>query len=229
MRPVHVYRSRRDAGAVLANHMLDRFGSLPNAVVLAIPRGGVPVGAEIARAFRADFDVVLVRGIALPEREHIPLGAIAEGCFQVLNHGAITEFQVTSWQLASAAECEVAELRRREEVYRKKHPPISVENRTAIIVTDGLGGGFTMHAAISSVRERRPSRIFVAAPVGASETCRQISGDVDALVCPLQTDPFGELGDWYLDFTPPTDQEICDALTAAATRRAEEANNPYPN
>jgi putative phosphoribosyl transferase len=215
MRPSQAYRDRCDAGEILAFHVKGRIGTPGDAVVLALPRGGMPVGFEVARVLNATLDVFVVRKLGVPGHEEYAMGAIAAGGFEVLNDAVIGELGITEKEIAAVAEREAAELHRREELYRANRSPASVHGRTVIIVDDGLATGFTMRAAIAAVRERGPDRLIVAVPVGAKKTCEEIDREVGMLVCPLQPQPFHAVGLWYRDFTPTTDDEVRECLAAA--------------
>jgi putative phosphoribosyl transferase len=216
MRSDQAYRDRREAGEILAAHVQEQTGTPEDAVVLALPRGGLPVGFEVARVLGAQLDVFVVRKLGAPGHEEFAIGAIAAGGFQVLNDDAIRELGITKQAIAAVAEREAAELHRREELYRADRPPVSIASRVAILVDDGLATGFTMRAAIAAVRERGPRRLVVAVPVGAVETCAEIEREVGTLICPLQPDPFHAVGLWYHDFTPTTDDEVRECLAASA-------------
>lgn len=216
MRSDQAYRDRREAGEILAAHVQDRIGRPGNAVVLALPRGGVPVGFEVATVLGAQLDVFVVRKLGAPGHEEFAIGAIAAGGFRVLNDDAIADLGIGEKEIAAVAERETAELHRREELYRGDRPPTHVAGRVAILVDDGLATGFTMRAAIAAVRERGPQRLVVAVPVGAVETCAEIEREVGTLICPLQPDPFHAVGLWYHDFAATTDDEVRECLAASA-------------
>jgi putative phosphoribosyl transferase len=216
MRSDQAYRDRREAGTILAAQVQERLGPLENVVVLGLPRGGLPVGFEVARALGAQLDVFVVRKLGAPGLEEYAIGAIAAGGFRVLNDDAIRELDLGEKEIAAVAEREAAELHRREELYRANQPPISIAGRVAILVDDGLATGFTMRAAIAAVRERGPRQLVVAVPVGAVETCAEIEREVSTLICPLQPHPFHAVGLWYRDFAPTTDHEVRECLAAAA-------------
>jgi predicted phosphoribosyltransferase len=220
MRSSQPYLNRREAGEILAAHVIDRIGSTGDGVVLALPRGGVPVGFEVARVLNAELDVFVVRKLGVPGHEEYAMGAIAAGGFEVLNDEAIRELGLTEKQIAAVAEREATELHRREELYRAHRSPANVHRRTAIIVDDGLATGLTMRAAIAAVRERGPERLVVAVPVGAPETCAEIAHEVDLLICPLQPQPFQAVGLWYRDFAPTTDDDVRECLAAGRANYA---------
>jgi putative phosphoribosyl transferase len=202
------YRNRKEAGQVLAAHVRERFGALENAVVLALPRGGVPVGFEVARVLHRPLDVFVVRKLGVPEHEEVAMGAIAGNGFELLNEHLVAELGLTPSQVAAVAAREKEELHRRERVYRADRPAIDVGGRTVIVVDDGLATGFSMRAAIGALRPREANRLIVAVPVGAPETCAEIEREVDGFVCPLQPEPFHAVGLWYRDFAPTTDDEV---------------------
>jgi putative phosphoribosyl transferase len=216
MRTIQAYRDRREAGEILAIHTRKRIGVPDDAVVLALPRGGVPVGFEVARELGAELDVFVVRKLGVPGHEEYAMGAIAAGGFEVLNDAAIKDLGIGEKELAAIAEREAEELQRREKLYRANRSPAMVHGRTAIIVDDGLATGFTMRAAIAAVRERGPNRLIVAVPVGAKDTCDEVAREVGTLICPLQPEPFHAVGLWYRDFAPTTDDEVRDCLAAAS-------------
>jgi putative phosphoribosyl transferase len=226
MRSNQAYRDRREAGEILAAHLRDQLGTPDDAVVLALPRGGVPVGFEVARVLGAELDVFVVRKLGAPGFEEYAIGAIAAGGFQLLNDEAIAQLDVSEKQIAEVAEREAAELHRREQLYRAERPSARVADRIAILVDDGLATGFSMRAAIAAVRERGPKRLIVAVPVGAAETCAEIEREVGTLVCPLQPKPFHAVGLWYRDFTPTTDDEVRELLIAASLNHR--AHSPHP-
>lgn len=209
------YRDRREAGEILAAHLQRAVSGLHDAVVLALPRGGVPVGFEVARALGADLDVLLVRKIGSPRRREFALGAIAEGGVRFLDEELVHGSTTSPAELAGIIEQEEAELQRRERAYRGDQPVIPVEDRAVVLVDDGLATGCTMRAAVAALRARNPTRIIVAAPVGASEACRDLAYEVGSVVCPLQPDPFHAVGLWYHDFRATGDREVCACLAAA--------------
>lgn len=210
------YRDRHEAGQILASHVQEELGRGVDAVVLALPRGGAPVGFEVARLLRAPLDVFVVRKLGVPGHEEFAMGAIAAGGFEVLNEEVIAELGIPEKAIAAVAEREQAELRRREELYRADRPPTAVHDRVAILVDDGLATGFTMRAAVAAVRELGARRLVVAVPVGAADTCAAIEREVGTVVCPLQPEPFHAVGLWYEDFSPTTDEEVRECLAAAA-------------
>jgi predicted phosphoribosyltransferase len=209
------YPGRREAGKILATHLRERFGSI-DPLVLALPRGGVPVGFEVARAFEAPLDVFVVRKLGVPWRPELAMGAIATGGYELLNHERIAHYGVTPLQVAGVADREMGELRRREAKYRAGRPALDPRGRVTFLVDDGLATGCTMRAAIGALREFGPREIIVAAPVGSEEACTEILREADELICPFVPDPFDAVGVWYRDFSPTIDDEVVAWLAAGA-------------
>jgi putative phosphoribosyl transferase len=209
------YRDRHEAGRILADQVGKQVDAA-HAVVLALPRGGVPVGLEVARAIGARLDVFVVRKLGAPIQPELAMGAIASGGIRVLNEAVIAELGITENAIAAVADREAAELARREKTLRGNQPPAELRGRAVILVDDGLATGSTMRAAIAAVRQRDPQRVIVAVPVGATETCVELAREVDALICPLQPDALYAIGMWYEDFAQTTDEEVREALAFAA-------------
>jgi predicted phosphoribosyltransferase len=209
------FRDRRHAGAVLAAR-LERYANRPDVVVLALPRGGVPVAFEVARALRTPLDVFLVRKLGAPGQEELALGAIASGGVRILNQEIVRELGITALELEEVAAREDRELRRREELYRGSRPRVPVAGRAAILVDDGLATGASMKAAVAALRREQPAAIVVAVPVGAPDTCALLRPDVDDVVCALTPEPLMAVGAWYEDFTQTSDAEVRRLLDEAA-------------
>lgn len=209
------YQDRREAGRILAEHLQNH---LPpgEPVILGLPRGGVPVAFEVARALNAPLEVCVVRKIGAPDQPELGIGAIAAGGCEVLNRPLISQLGLTQLQIAMVADRETTELTRREALYCDNRPRVSVGGRVAVLIDDGLATGFTMRAAIAAMQSEGASSIVVAVPVGARDTCLEIGREVDELICPFRPDPFHAVGLWYRDFTPTTDAEVCECLAAAA-------------
>jgi putative phosphoribosyl transferase len=201
------FADRRTAGTELAEH-LQRYHTRDDVIVLALPRGGVPVAYEIARALEAPLDVFLVRKLGLPGRPELAMGAIASGGIRVLNDDVVRWYGVPADVIDRVAAAEQAELTRRERAYRGDHPPPQLEGRTVVLVDDGLATGSSMKAAVRAVRARHPSRIVVAVPVGAPDTCRELADCADEVVCARMPQPFTAVGLWYRDFSQTTDEEV---------------------
>lgn len=214
--PGQPYRDRQEAGEILAAHVREEIGTADDSVVLALPRGGVPVGFEVARKLGAELDVFVVRKLGVPGHEEFAMGAIAVGGFKVLNDALVERLGISESEIADVTEREVAELLRRERLYREGRPPVRVSDRLVILVDDGLATGFTLRAAVVAARELGPRRLVVAVPVGAVDACEELSREVGTLVCPFQPDPFHAVGLWYRDFTATSDDEVRRCLAAAA-------------
>lgn len=200
------FRDRIEAGQLLGRELAAR--TIENAIVLALPRGGVPVGAEVAKALGAPLDVFIVRKLGVPGHEELAMGAIASGGVRVLNRDVLDYGRITPQQLDAATAREERELSRREAEYRGNRPPLDVRGRTVIIVDDGLATGSTMRAAVQSLRAMEPKRVIVAVPVGAAQTCEEFRDIVDEMVCLRTPEPFEAVGLWYDDFTQTTDAEV---------------------
>lgn len=210
-----LFRDRGDAGRVLAGLMAG-YRDRADQVVLALPRGGVPVAYEIAMALRAPLDVFLVRKLGVPGRDELAMGAIASGGVVVLNEDVVRGLAIGPQDLQQVAEREARELLRRERVYRGDRPPLDLEGLTVILVDDGLATGASMRAAVQALRRHRPARIVVAIPSAPESTCRELSAEVDDVVCATTPSPFVAVGASYWDFTQTTDEEVLDLLHAAA-------------
>jgi putative phosphoribosyl transferase len=209
-----VFQNRRDAGRKLAA-LLTAYAGRPDVLVLALPRGGVPVGFEVAKALRAPLDVFVVRKLGAPGTPELALGAIATGDACVRNEDIIRELEISEETIATIAAREKQELERREQLYRGKRPAPRLQGRTLLLVDDGLATGSTMRAAIAAVRQQNPARVVVAVPVGTSATCEELRREADEVVCVQTPQPFYAVGLWYLDFSQTSDREVRDLLRAA--------------
>ena len=209
------YRDRADAGRQLAT-LLASYVDRDDVVVLALPRGGVPVAFEIARALRAPLDVFLVRKLGVPGHPELAMGAIASGGVRVLSHDIIGQLDVMPEEVDAVTEREGVELDRRDRMYRGDRPATPLAGRTVIIVDDGLATGATMEAAIQAVRQSNPARVIVAAPVGAAETCQRLRALADEVVCASIPDYFQAVGLWYERFDQTSDEEVIALLTKVA-------------
>jgi predicted phosphoribosyltransferase len=208
------FRDRTDAGKVLAN-LLMRYKDRPDNLVLALPRGGVPVGYEVAKAINAPLDVVTVRKLGLPGQEELAIGAIAPGGVRVLNSAIIREAGVPRETIEAMTVAEQQRLERRERAYRDDRPPPPIEGHHVILVDDGIATGYTMRAAIHAVKRRSPASITVAVPVASPVACDEFRGEVDDIVCVETPEPFYAVGAWYDDFSQTTDDEVRDLLDCA--------------
>ena len=201
------FTNRAEAGELLAA----RFSGLANrddVIVLALPRGGVPVGYEVAKALGVPLDVFVVRKLGVPGHEELAMGAIASGEVRLVNHDVVDALGIPGSVIDRVAERERAELARRELLYRGSRPLAPLANKTVILVDDGLATGSTMRAAVTAVRHQQPAQIIVAVPVGAPSTCNELSQDADQVVCLRSPEPFVAVGMWYRDFTPTSDNEV---------------------
>lgn len=218
---VRPFRDRTDAGRRLAVALAER--EIDKPVVLALPRGGVPVGFEVATRLGAPLDVFVVRKLGVPGHEELAVGAIASGGTQVINREVAVAYGIDESMVARIARREQGELERREATYREGRPPVEVTGRSAILVDDGLATGSTMRAAAQAVRRGGAGRVMVAVPVAPAETCDLLRRDADEVVCLETPEPFHAVGLWYLDFTPVADEEIAELL-----RRAPRQSEPAP-
>ena len=218
------FRSRRHAGRELATR-LAAYAGRDDILVLALPRGGVPVAFEVSLALQAPLDVFLVRKLGVPGDDELAMGAIASGGVQVLNHEVIRAAAVSQDAIGRVARRERDELARRERLYRDDRPAPRVERRSVILVDDGLATGSTMRAAIAALRRMNPARIIVAVPVGALETCEEIREQVDEVVCAVAPRSFMAVGAWYEDFAQTGDDEVAQLLRLAA--RGDEAEGAF--
>ncbi|HEY7479416.1 MAG TPA: phosphoribosyltransferase [Gemmatimonadales bacterium] len=213
-----LYRNRADAGEVLAGELRE-YAHRPEVLVLALPRGGVPVGYQVARALHAPLDVFLVRKLGVPGREELAMGAVATGGVRVLNEQVVQHLSIPRSVIDLVAAEELDELERQASLYRGDRPPPDLRGRTVILVDDGLATGSTMLAAARAVRQQRPQRILIAAPVAAPETCEFLREEADEVVCPVTPDPFHAVGLWYEDFSQTTDDEVRELLARGARQR----------
>jgi len=221
------YRNRAEAGCRLAGK-LRHYAGRPGVVVLALPRGGVPVGYEVARALDAPLDVFIVRKLGLPSHPELAIGAIASGGIRVIDREAMSHFDVTEEDLAVVAIAEQRELERRERQYREGLPAPDVTDKTVILVDDGLATGATMAAGATALLAQRPARLVVAVPVAAPETCDAFREIVDDVVCAETPEPFHAVGDWYEDFSETSDEEVQELLARRAWELRGSAGRELP-
>jgi predicted phosphoribosyltransferase len=219
------FLDRYEGGLVLAG-LLRPHAHRPDTLVLALPRGGVPVAYEVARRLGAPLDVFLVRKLGAPRHEELAMGAIASGGVRVLNREVLEELDISEEQIDATARREALELQRRELRYREGRPPPEVRGRTVILVDDGLATGTTMRAAVAALRQQGPARIVVAVPVGAMESCAELALEADEVICARRPEPFYAVGLWYRDFAQTSDEEVRELLARAAREREAEARQP---
>ena len=229
MKSMLPFENRRQAGRVLAGKLMHLRGT-PGLLVLALPRGGVPVAFELALALAAPMDICLVRKLGFPGHEEYAIGAIASSAGHASGAGGasgasgvvrvmsdLSGMAISPEALAAVVAREEAELARREQLYRGQRPAAELRGRTVIVVDDGLATGATMRAALLAIREQQPVHLVAAVPVGAADSCRQLQGVADAVICAAMPEPFRAVGRWYQDFGQTSDEEV-QALLEDARR-----------
>ncbi|MCI0612429.1 phosphoribosyltransferase [bacterium] len=204
-------RDRAEAGQILATK-LKQYAKRPDVIILALPRGGVPVAYQVATILDLPLDIFLVRKLGVPGQEELAMGAIASGGVRVLNHDVIQALQIPESYIDSVAAKEQRELERREKFYKQNAPPFDLTNKTVILIDDGLATGATMRAAAEALKQQKVNKIVIAVPVAAESTCRELSQLVDEIVCALTPEPFYGVGYWYDDFSQTSDVEVIDLL-----------------
>jgi len=215
-----IYRDRTEAGKYLAAQ-LAHYADRDDVLVLALPRGGVPVAFEVAKALRAPLDIFLVRKLGVPGHEELAMGAISTGGVRVLNQDVVDYIGITNDMIDAVALDELQELERRERAYRGNRPEPEIPGKTVILVDDGLATGSTMRAAAAALRQQNPARIVVGVPVSAPETCDEYRMGVDEIICAATPKRFQGVGKWYEDFSQTTDEEVRSLL--------QEANRQLPD
>jgi predicted phosphoribosyltransferase len=210
-----LFKDRFEAGRFLGSK-LRHFANRADTVVLALPRGGVPVGFEVAKVLNLPLDVFVVRKLGLPGHEELAMGAIASGGICVLNEDLVRTAGIPDEVIDAVAAEEERELQRRERDYREDRPPIDVQGRTVILVDDGLATGSSMRVAALALKKKNPKQIVVAVPVAAPATCAEFESEVDEVVCAVTPQPFVAVGQWYRDFSQISDEEVRDLLRQAA-------------
>jgi predicted phosphoribosyltransferase len=212
-----IYADRAEAGQVLAR-LLYRYRATPNALVLALPRGGVPVGFEIAQHLNLPLDVWIVRKLGVPGQEELAMGAIASGELVVLNRSVIRALHISAEEIQQVIERERIEMARRERQFRGDRPAPEVRDRVVILVDDGLATGSTMRAAAQAIRARSPERIIVAVPLGPEEACAELQADADQVICAKTPAHFSAVGACYRSFPQTTDEEVRELLALSHDR-----------
>jgi putative phosphoribosyl transferase len=214
------FRDRHHAGCVLASK-LAHYGGRPDVLVLALPRGGVAVGFEVARALQAPLDVLMVRKLGFPGQEEYAMGAIASGSSGgVCVMNPLAHHSVSPALVDAVVVREQAELERRERLYRGQRRAIGMADRCVIVVDDGLATGATMRAALRAVRQQQPARLVAAVPVGAEDSCLALRAEADEVVCAATPQPFRAVGLWYEEFEQASDEEVCSLLHQAYRAQA---------
>lgn len=216
------FQDRTDGGRYLARRLRTYAGD-PTVLVLALPRGGVPVGYEVAKALQAPLSVFIVRKLGAPGYEELAMGAIASGGIRVLNEDVVRRLGITRAQIDQVAGEEETELRRREQLYLAQQGSENLTGKRIILVDDGLATGATMRAAVLALRQRNPALVCVAVPVGARETCERLKTEADDVVCAEMPEPFYAIGTWYADFLQTTDDEVREYLRKARTEFSKDA------
>lgn len=217
-----IFQDRIDAGRQLTTR-LTKYADRPDVIVLALPRGGVPVAFEVAQELNATLDIFLVRKLGVPGHEELAMGAIASGGVRVINQDVVSYLQIPGEVIDAVAAYEQRELERREREYRGDRPPPDLRGRVVILIDDGLATGSTMRAAAAAVRKQGPARIVVAVPVAAPETCENFRSEVDEIVCAVTPEPFRGVGLWYEDFSQTTDQDVRELLERATEKHQRAA------
>ncbi len=224
-----MYRDRADAGRKLT-HVLARYaGESP--VIVALPRGGVPVAYEIAHALSAQLDIIVVRKIGAPGQHELGIGALVDGDHPetVLNEELLRLIEVSREYLDREVKSELKEIRRRDALYRKGHPPIPLEGRTVLVVDDGIATGGSIRAALRGIKRRHPRKVVLAVPVASSETLKSLRAEVDDTVCLETPESFGAIGEFYYDFTQTSDEEVMNLLDRARREIPEGKPAPRPS
>ncbi len=209
-----MFEDRRDAGRMLADRLAG-FANRDDVVVLGLPRGGVPVAFEVARALQAPLDVFVVRKLGTPGQEELAFGAIASGGVRVLNPRVIQAVGLSARDIEQVTQQEVLELERRERQYRGTRPASELRGPIVIVVDDGLATGSSMRAAVAAQQSMKPAKIVIAVPVGAPDTCEQLRAEGVQVVCALVPDSFFAVGQWYRSFPQTSDEEVRELLQQA--------------
>lgn len=211
---MRMFHDRREAGRALAAR-LAHYAGRHDLVVLALPRGGVPVAYEVARALLAPLDVFVVRKLGVPGQEELAMGAVASGGVMLLNESVVRQLGIPAEAIREERREQLGELSRRERDYREDRQPLDVRGRVVILVDDGLATGASMRVAMAVLRDRSPARLVVAVPAAPPETCRLLEAEADEVLCEITPEPFVAVGRWYEDFSQTTDEEVRQLLAEA--------------
>src|SRR5258706_9496472 len=206
-----IFRDRKEAGQKLAERLTE-YANRDDVLVLALPRGGVPVAFEVAQALNAPLDVFLVRKLGVPGHEELAMGAIASGGTRVLNRSIVNSLHVSTAAIDAVAAAEQRELARREIAYRDAMAPPKINGKIVILIDDGLATGATMRAAAMALKQQNPQKLVVAVPVSSPETCKEFESEVDSIICAETPQPFYGVGIWYRDFSQTTDEQVRELL-----------------
>lgn len=209
-----LFKDRVDAGRKLARE-LSKYANRSDVLILALPRGGVPVAFEVAKELNVKMDVFIVRKLGVPGNEELAMGAIASDNIRVLNEDVVRSFQIPERVIDMVAENELRELERRESAYRGDRPKPEISGITVILIDDGLATGATMRAAATALKTKNPAKIVVAVPTAAPDTCDFFGKEVDEVICVATPEPFYGVGAWYGDFSQTSDKEVCELLDKA--------------
>ena len=209
------FRNRTEAGALLAEK-LARYADQPEVFILALPRGGVPVGYEVAKALHAPLDIVIVRKLGVPGQEELAMGAITRGGVRIVNRLIVEALGISGSQIEAVAAEERKELERRELLYRGGRTAPVIRGWIVILVDDGIATGATMRVALAAFRKQQPARLIVAVPVAPLSTVLELRAEGEEVVCVRAIEPFDAIGSWYKDFRQISDEEVCDLLERAA-------------
>ncbi|NDJ20653.1 phosphoribosyltransferase [Nostoc sp. B(2019)] len=206
------FRNRTEAGKLLAARLIE-YANRPDVLVLGLPRGGVPVADEVAKALNAPLDVCLVRKLGVPGHKELAMGALAMGGVRVINENVVDWLRISKETIDEVVAIEMRELERRNHIYRGNRPAPKVKNHTIILVDDGIATGATIRAAIATLKQQHPRELVVAVPVAGVPTCEELQAEVDKIVCVMMPEDLYAIGIWYEDFEQTSDTQVCELLT----------------
>ncbi|KKG10899.1 phosphoribosyltransferase [Methanosarcina sp. 2.H.A.1B.4] len=209
-----IFKDRADAGKRLAKE-LSKYSNRQDVLILALPRGGVPVAFEVAKELNVKMDVFVVRKLGVPGNEELAMGAIASEDVRVLNEDIVRSFKIPDRVIATIAINELRELERKERIYRRNHPKLNISGMTVILIDDGIATGASMHAVVEALKTKNPAKLVVAVPTASPDTRSFFEDKVDEIICITTPEPFYSVGTWYGDFSQTTDEEVCELLDKA--------------